>query len=86
MNFYSIKIIKIWKSDFKQILKKQDINIIKINDKYNSKNFLINFYNEKNDLIIWNFHNSLKNDINQNDNENNNENNDNDQKKFFEIQ
>ena len=81
---YSTKVIKIWKSDSQQIFKKQNIDIMKISNKYDDKNSLVNFYDEKNSSTIWNFHDLLK--INCSINQNNNEDDDNDQKKFSEIQ
>ncbi len=72
LNSYSTKIVKIWKSDFRQVFKEWDVDIVKISNKFDDKDSSEDSYNEEDSSAIWNFHDSLKNDhiIDQNNNSN----------------
>ena len=55
-----IKAVKIWLSDFRKIIIKQDIKIIKLksDQKYDDEDSTKNFYNENDKIFIWDFINS----------------------------
>ena len=57
---HTIKTIKIWLSDFRKIIIKQDVEIVKLksDQKYNDEDSTENFYDENDEISIWDFINS----------------------------
>ena len=53
-----IKTVKIWLSDFRKIIIKCDVKIDENNQKYDDKNSTESFYDENDEISIWDFINS----------------------------
>ena len=53
-----IKAVKIWLPDFRKIIIEWDIEIHENNQKYDDKNSTKNFYDENDEISIWDFINS----------------------------